>query len=199
MANKSPESYLRHISVDVFSPERCYSVHLEQYSASQTQPKWCTRKGYRQKASAHEPAVRSPMVHVGEQNRAPRTPTVFRDVWHYQRCNQVPNQRNFEYAQRNAASAVAERATFDLNSDEGMALFASPNGLSVNWFLIHHAAVLGRREPRVTIFNSKGGDPRGEKFCMIWDLIPQGQEGSFGEVEKERKQRRKSGPRRRII
>ncbi|KAL8847846.1 MAG: hypothetical protein Q9221_007148 [Calogaya cf. arnoldii] len=91
----------------------------------------------------------------------------------------------------------AERATFDLNSDEGKALLASPNGLSVNWFLIHHAAVLGRREPRVTIFNAKGGDPRGERFCMIWDLIPQGQEGSFGKVEEEPKQGQKSGSRRR--
>ncbi|KAL8992155.1 MAG: hypothetical protein Q9169_007328 [Polycauliona sp. 2 TL-2023] len=68
----------------------------------------------------------------------------------------------------------AKRVTFDLNSDEGKALFASPNGISVIWFLIHHAAALGRRESRITIFNSDGADRSGENFCMMWDLIPQG-------------------------
>ncbi|KAI4248499.1 MAG: hypothetical protein L6R40_001060 [Gallowayella cf. fulva] len=72
------------------------------------------------------------------------------------------------------------RLTFDLKSDEGKALFASPNGIAVNWLLIHHASLLGRREPRVTIFN-----PGGSNRCMIWDLVPQGASGSFGDVEEE--------------
>ncbi|KAL8730527.1 MAG: hypothetical protein Q9166_003976 [cf. Caloplaca sp. 2 TL-2023] len=74
----------------------------------------------------------------------------------------------------------SQRLTFDLNSDEGKALFASPNGIAVNWLLIHHATLLGRREPRVSIFN-----PGGSNRCMIWDLVPQGGSGSFGDVEEE--------------
>ncbi|KAL8648493.1 MAG: hypothetical protein Q9226_005970 [Calogaya cf. arnoldii] len=74
----------------------------------------------------------------------------------------------------------SQRLTFDLESDEGKALFASPNGIAVNWLLIHHAALLGRRMPRVSIFN-----PGGNNRCMIWDLVPGGGEGSFGEAEDE--------------
>lgn len=85
---------------------------------------------------------------------------------------------------RGAAPATdipwSQRLTFDLESDEGKALFASPNGIAVNWLLIHHAGVLGRRRPRVSIFN-----PGGYNRCMIWDLVPVGAEGSFGEVEDE--------------
>ncbi|KAL8818598.1 MAG: hypothetical protein Q9223_002800 [Gallowayella weberi] len=78
-----------------------------------------------------------------------------------------------------------KRLTFDLTSDEGKALFGCPNGIAVNWLLIHHAKVLGRREPRVTIFNGGNKDQgEGDKVCMIWDLIPSGQKGSFGAVEK---------------
>ncbi|KAL8776269.1 MAG: hypothetical protein Q9213_008331 [Squamulea squamosa] len=80
-----------------------------------------------------------------------------------------------------------KRITFDLTSDEGKALFGSPIGVAVNWFLIHHAAVLGRREPRVTIFNPVRTNNRGNNYCMIWDLIPEGKKGSFGKVEKEPK------------
>ena len=80
-----------------------------------------------------------------------------------------------------------KRITLDLNSDEGMALFGCPNGIAVNWLLIHHAAVLGRREPRVTIFNPKTADGKGDRLCMIWDLIPEGKKGSFGKVDKEPK------------
>lgn len=68
------------------------------------------------------------------------------------------------------------RLTFGLDSKEGKALLASPNGLAVAWILIHRAEELGRREPRVTIFN-----PDGTNRCMIWDLIPQGGEGVFGD------------------
>ncbi|KAL8693100.1 MAG: hypothetical protein Q9224_003822 [Gallowayella concinna] len=88
----------------------------------------------------------------------------------------------------------AKRITFDLTSDEGKALFGSPNGIAVNWLLIHHAQVLGRREPRVTIFNA-GNKDRGDNVCMIWDLIPKGKKGSFGKVEKEPKPKKgKGGP-----
>ncbi|KAL8755218.1 MAG: hypothetical protein Q9184_004862 [Pyrenodesmia sp. 2 TL-2023] len=85
----------------------------------------------------------------------------------------------------------SKRLTFDLNSDEGKALFACPNGIAVNWLLIHHAAELGKREPRVTIFNEKGTGNLGENFCMVWDLIPEKKKGSFGKVEKELKTKRK--------
>lgn len=89
----------------------------------------------------------------------------------------------------------SKRITFDLNSDEGKALFGCPNGIAVNWLLIHHAAVLGRREPRVTIFNAKGTNNMSNNLCMIWDLIPAGQKGSFGKVEKEPKTKAgSSGP-----
>lgn len=74
-----------------------------------------------------------------------------------------------------------KRLTFDLTSDEGKALFASPTGVAVNWLLIHHAASLGRREPRVTIFNPGGGN-RGDNHCMMWDLVPVGKKGVFGKV-----------------
>ncbi|KAL8789872.1 MAG: hypothetical protein Q9213_000940 [Squamulea squamosa] len=68
------------------------------------------------------------------------------------------------------------RLTFDLDSEEGAALFASPNGIAAAWLLIHRAGDIGRRTPRVTIFN-----PGGANRCMIWDLIPQGVQGAFGE------------------
>ena len=44
--------------------------------------------------------------------------------------------------------------------------------------LLHRAAVLGWREVRVSIFN-----PGGNMRCMIWDLVPLGERGVFGEVE----------------
>ncbi|KAL8810063.1 MAG: hypothetical protein Q9200_002877, partial [Gallowayella weberi] len=39
--------------------------------------------------------------------------------------------------------AWSQRLTFDLSSDEGKALFGCPNGIAVNWLLIHHGSVLG--------------------------------------------------------
>ncbi|KAL8913006.1 MAG: hypothetical protein Q9171_002074 [Xanthocarpia ochracea] len=74
----------------------------------------------------------------------------------------------------------ADRLTFDLNSEEGKALLACPNSIAVAWLLIHHASKLRPREPRVTIFN-----PRGNNRMMIWDLVPAGQQGSFGDVAEE--------------
>ncbi|KAL8753466.1 MAG: hypothetical protein Q9199_005038 [Rusavskia elegans] len=69
----------------------------------------------------------------------------------------------------------ANQLTFSLDSQEGKALFASPNGVAVAWFLIHRAEDLGRRTPVVTIFN-----PDGNNRCMIWDLIPQGEPSVLG-------------------
>ncbi|KAL8643635.1 MAG: hypothetical protein Q9226_008226, partial [Calogaya cf. arnoldii] len=68
------------------------------------------------------------------------------------------------------------RLTFNLDSQEGKALLASPNGVATAWFLIHRAADLGRRTPVVTIFN-----PNGNNRCMIWDLTPQGEPSVLGE------------------
>ncbi|KAL8735799.1 MAG: hypothetical protein Q9166_000663 [cf. Caloplaca sp. 2 TL-2023] len=76
----------------------------------------------------------------------------------------------------------AQRLTFDMDSEEGQALLASPNGIAVNWLLIHNAAVLKKRELRVTIFN-----PLGRLRCMIWDMIPEGHKGSFGDPIKQDK------------
>lgn len=71
----------------------------------------------------------------------------------------------------------AERLTFDLKSDEGKALFGCPNGVAVSWLLIDRLSTLGKREPSVTIFNPGGG-----LRSMVWELIPAGKTGSFGEV-----------------
>ncbi|KAL8918425.1 MAG: hypothetical protein Q9208_007330 [Pyrenodesmia sp. 3 TL-2023] len=73
------------------------------------------------------------------------------------------------------------RVTFDLSSEEGMALFGCPNGIAVNWLLIHHAAELGRRGPRVTIYNKAELGTDG--VMMVWDMVPVGKQGSFGDVE----------------
>ena len=71
----------------------------------------------------------------------------------------------------------AERLTFDLKSDEGKALFGCPNGVAVSWLLIDRLSILGKREPRVTIFNPGGG-----LRSMVWELIPVGKTSSFGDV-----------------
>lgn len=73
------------------------------------------------------------------------------------------------------------RLTFDLKSEEGMALFGCPNGIAVNWLLIHHAAELGKREPRVTVYTQVIDGA--EAVMMLWDLVPVGKQGSFGDVE----------------
>ncbi|KAL8936196.1 MAG: hypothetical protein Q9211_004303 [Gyalolechia sp. 1 TL-2023] len=57
--------------------------------------------------------------------------------------------------------------TFGLDSREGQALLATPNGVGTAWFLIDHAGKLGRRIPTVTIFS-----PTGLHFRMLWDLRP---------------------------
>ncbi|KAI4279924.1 MAG: hypothetical protein L6R38_004864 [Xanthoria sp. 2 TBL-2021] len=53
-----------------------------------------------------------------------------------------------------------------VNSDEGKALLATPNGVGVAWLMIERAAALGRRRPVVRIWNANGFR------CMLWDLVP---------------------------
>lgn len=58
---------------------------------------------------------------------------------------------------------------FGLESDEGKALLASPNGVGTFWLLLDRAAKLGRRKLEVTIFSEKDG---AYHYCMLWDLSP---------------------------
>lgn len=53
-----------------------------------------------------------------------------------------------------------------VNSDEGKALLATPNGVGVAWLMMERAAALGRRRPVVRIWNANGFR------CMLWDLVP---------------------------
>ncbi|KAL8670948.1 MAG: hypothetical protein Q9168_004531 [Polycauliona sp. 1 TL-2023] len=58
---------------------------------------------------------------------------------------------------------------FDIASQDGRALLATPNSLGIAYLMIDHAADLGRRRPRVHIFGDDGGH-----LCMLWDLAPVG-------------------------
>lgn len=57
--------------------------------------------------------------------------------------------------------------TFGIDTKEGQALLATPNGLGTAWFLVDRAGEAGRRIPTVTIFS-----PTGLHFRMLWDLRP---------------------------
>ncbi|KAL8783886.1 MAG: hypothetical protein Q9213_004304 [Squamulea squamosa] len=67
----------------------------------------------------------------------------------------------------------SHRLTYGLDSDEGKALLATPNGIAVAWLLIHHHETLGSRDPRVSIFQV------GRRCCMIWEMIPEGEKSTF--------------------
>ncbi|KAL8865248.1 MAG: hypothetical protein Q9174_006989 [Haloplaca sp. 1 TL-2023] len=67
-----------------------------------------------------------------------------------------------------------DKLTFSIDSEEGKALFGSPNGIAAAWIMIHRVGSLGRRVPRVTIWN-RGAVSR----CMLWDMVPQGQQPLF--------------------
>ncbi|KAL8770987.1 MAG: hypothetical protein Q9209_003406 [Squamulea sp. 1 TL-2023] len=67
----------------------------------------------------------------------------------------------------------SHRLTYGLDSDEGKALLATPNGIAVAWLLIHHHETLGRRDPRVSIFQV------GRRRCIIWEMIPEGEKSTF--------------------
>lgn len=56
---------------------------------------------------------------------------------------------------------------YNVTSDEGKALLATPNSLAVAWMMVDHAAVFGRRLPRVHLFVGDFGFPN-----MLWDLAP---------------------------
>ncbi|KAL8827477.1 MAG: hypothetical protein Q9170_007001 [Blastenia crenularia] len=58
---------------------------------------------------------------------------------------------------------------FGLDSREGRALLATPNGVGVYRLLIDRARELGRREARVIIFTGWEGP---YDYCMLWDLRP---------------------------
>ncbi|KAI4277978.1 MAG: hypothetical protein LQ337_001361 [Flavoplaca oasis] len=62
----------------------------------------------------------------------------------------------------------SKRLNFDLRSDQGKALLASQSGRAVAWMMIHHAAELKTRAPRVTFWSSFGA-----RMSMIWDLVPE--------------------------
>ncbi|KAI4091313.1 MAG: hypothetical protein LQ344_004172 [Seirophora lacunosa] len=56
---------------------------------------------------------------------------------------------------------------FGMDTEEGRTLLGTPNGIGVAWILMEHWKDLGRRNPRVRIFNM--GD---NLFYMLWDLVP---------------------------
>ncbi|KAL9054269.1 MAG: hypothetical protein Q9206_003609 [Seirophora lacunosa] len=60
--------------------------------------------------------------------------------------------------------------TYGIDTEEGQALLATPNGIAVAWLLIDRAARLGRRRPKVTIWSSYPDTGRG--LHMLWDLEP---------------------------
>ncbi|KAL8691332.1 MAG: hypothetical protein Q9218_003418 [Villophora microphyllina] len=43
--------------------------------------------------------------------------------------------------------------TFGMNTDNGLAMLGTPNGVATAWLLIDHHTILGRREPTVTIWS----------------------------------------------
>ncbi|KAL8717319.1 MAG: hypothetical protein Q9225_005425 [Loekoesia sp. 1 TL-2023] len=60
--------------------------------------------------------------------------------------------------------------TFGLDTQEGQALLATPNGVATAWLLIDRARQLGRRIPMVTIFSPFPNT--GGYYRMLWDLRP---------------------------
>lgn len=74
---------------------------------------------------------------------------------------------------------------FGMNTPEGRALLGTPNGIGTARILIDRATELGRREPRVRIFNQGANG-----FYMLWDMVPPNQPGgSGGGTRKARRQR----------
>lgn len=60
------------------------------------------------------------------------------DIFHYWRERLDPPWEN--------------RLTFGLDTEEGAALLASPNGIAAAWLHIHRAGDMGKRTPGVTNF-----------------------------------------------
>ncbi|KAL8883109.1 MAG: hypothetical protein Q9192_007449 [Flavoplaca navasiana] len=59
---------------------------------------------------------------------------------------------------------------FGLDSDQGKALLAAPNGLGTARILIDRVATLGRRKVTFKVFTGANSD--GYYYCMLWDLGP---------------------------
>lgn len=59
---------------------------------------------------------------------------------------------------------------FGLDTEEGQALLASPNGLAIAWLIIDRAGKLGRRVPTVSIYSVY--PETGGYYRMLWDLQP---------------------------
>ncbi|KAL8860948.1 MAG: hypothetical protein Q9178_002703 [Gyalolechia marmorata] len=55
---------------------------------------------------------------------------------------------------------------FGMDSEEGLALLGTPNGMGTGWLMQDRAEKLGRRNPKVTIWTE------GAKAMMVWDLAP---------------------------
>lgn len=59
---------------------------------------------------------------------------------------------------------------FGLDTEEGQALLATPNGLAIAWLMIDRAGKLGRRIPTVSIYSVY--PETGGYYRMLWDLQP---------------------------
>ena len=56
--------------------------------------------------------------------------------------------------------------SFGLDTDDGRALLGTPNGIGVAWLLLDRFRDMGKRQPRVTIWEGEEGT------MMLWDLNP---------------------------
>ncbi|KAJ5403995.1 hypothetical protein N7509_003866 [Penicillium cosmopolitanum] len=62
--------------------------------------------------------------------------------------------------------------SFDLSTDEGLAILGTPNGAGVAWFLINHKPELGVRAPnKVTVFSTLAQDAYGQPEDWIHFLF----------------------------
>lgn len=57
-------------------------------------------------------------------------------------------------------------ASFDIETEAAKALLATPNGVGVAYLMMDRAAALGRRRPRVNVWNGNGFR------SMLWDMVP---------------------------
>ncbi|KAL8826158.1 MAG: hypothetical protein Q9170_007510 [Blastenia crenularia] len=61
--------------------------------------------------------------------------------------------------------------TFGMDTEEGLALLGTPNGVTVAWLLLDRTKELGKRMPVVTIFGQFPTSP-GLGYRMLWDMRP---------------------------
>ncbi len=55
---------------------------------------------------------------------------------------------------------------FEMDSEEGLALLGTPDGMGTGWLMQDRVKELGRRDPKVTIWTE------GAKAMMVWDMAP---------------------------